>query len=388
MQVFKGKRICYLLISILVLVSFAFFSSSAISAAATDPLKEYQAEQEKLQKQMDEQERIIKQQKSQANAFRSEVASLDNKINRLELDAQAADIQLQVAANELAEIKTQLTEAETRLNDRTDLLRQRVADVYVNGDISYVDVLMEASSYSEFLMRFDMLEKIVEQDVNLLNQVKADRALIVEKEALQEKRLSDLEVLKQSKLNSASTLEDLQGQKEELLTQTELQKAEAQKAYDEMEQASNDIADQIRKIQEASGNSGEFSGQFTWPLPGHTKISSDYGMRKHPTLGVNKMHTGIDIPAPKGTAIVAAEAGTVIVAQYNSAYGNMVIIDHGGGVSTLYGHMSSMGVSVNQSVKRGQTIGKVGSTGWSTGNHLHFEVRINGQYVNPWTYLK
>jgi len=141
----------------------------------------------------------------------------------------------------------------------------------------------------------------------------------------------------------------------------------------------------IRRMQ--SGGAYIGTGTFTWPAPGYTRITSEYGMRYHPILKQNKLHTGMDIGAPQGAKVVAADDGKVITVTYNSAYGNMIIIDHGGGISTLYAHLSRFATTQGAMVKKGQTIGYVGSTGWSTGPHLHFEVRKNGTPVNPKSYL-
>ena len=155
------------------------------------------------------------------------------------------------------------------------------------------------------------------------------------------------------------------------------------------EQESAKIEKEIQSMSTASSVVYNGNGQFGWPLPGYSVGSgsgSKFGMRVHPVTGVYKLHTGVDIPAPSGTPIYAAEAGKVITASYKGAYGNCVIIDHGGSYSTLYGHQSRIAVSVGETVSRGQVIGYVGTTGYSTGNHLHFEVRVNGTPQNPLSY--
>ena len=168
----------------------------------------------------------------------------------------------------------------------------------------------------------------------------------------------------------------------------ESEKAVIEKGLAELEQASNEIAAKIRaSTARTGGYSGNPSGRFLWPTPGYSKITSDYGMRVHPILGTKKLHTGIDIGAPSGTRILSGDAGVVIHAGWLGAYGNAVVVDHGGGLSTLYGHMSSIAVREGQQVTAGQKLGGVGSTGLSTGPHLHFEVRVNGNPVSPWGYL-
>jgi murein DD-endopeptidase MepM/ murein hydrolase activator NlpD len=154
---------------------------------------------------------------------------------------------------------------------------------------------------------------------------------------------------------------------------------------EELERASAEAEAMILRLQGKGGSIG--TGTYTWPAPGYRNITSSYGMRYHPILKVNKLHTGIDIGAPSGAKIVAADSGTVIYSGWLGAYGNAIIIDHGAGISTLYGHQSARLVSVGAKVTKGQTIGKVGSTGWSTGPHLHFEVRKNGNPINPRSYV-
>ncbi|MEG1501530.1 MAG: peptidoglycan DD-metalloendopeptidase family protein, partial [Clostridiales bacterium] len=239
-----------------------------------------------------------------------------------------------------------------------------------------------------------------------------------DKQKQQKSKIQDLNQMKQAKYNSLLQLKSVKKEKKVVMAQVDQDKEAAEQALDALEQASNDVAAQIRKIQEenrrkaeeaarkrnaesssgsgSSGSSGgssdsgyvEYNGVFKWPLPGHSGVSSEFGMRRHPVTGRVKLHTGIDIPASSGTTIVAAADGEVLFAGNNSAYGKMVIIDHGGGVSSVYAHMSSISMGGGQKVSKGERVGGVGSTGLSTGNHLHFEVREYGDPVSPWKYLK
>lgn len=385
----KGLRAgLYIIIGALICLGLAFFAWPDSGMAAADPLAQHRAEQKRLKAEMDAQKKEIAQKNAAKKDIQAEINDLDLDIHRLEADMESANIQLQVLQTQLGEIENQLKDAEARLEQRLLFLKERILEIYINGDVNLYDVLFDSEDYSDFLMRYDMLEIIVQQDLVLLEEVKADRALIEEQKALKEKRFNDLVELRQIKANSISELSGLQEQKAVALDKIDKEKAAAEAAFAAMEAASKDVEAQIRKIQEASKDKGEFNGIFKWPLPGHTRITSDYGMRFHPILKQNKLHTGVDIGAPKGTSIVAVEKGTVIFSGWNSAYGQMVIVDHGGGVSTLYAHMSKILAANGKKVSQGETIGQVGSTGWSTGNHLHFEVRINGSPVNPWTYLK
>lgn len=364
-----------------------FMPLPQVTMAATDPLAEYKKQQQELKEQMEAQQKLIREKSQQKKSFMTQIANLDAQINRMVADKEAANIQLQVAQDQIDEANKLLAETEKRLNERKATLEERVRDIYVNGDISMLEVLFESESFSDFISLYDMVERIMDKDAQLLDGIKEDKATIEEQKALLENRQAQLIQLKANRQASIEELDLLQGQKEQMLKSVEQEKAELEAAFDAMEQESNDIAATIRKLQ-ASSSTTTYNGILGWPLPGHTKITDDYGMRTHPILKTKRMHTGIDIPAPNGTSIKASEAGTVIFAGRGSAYGNYAIIDHGGNVATMYAHMSSITVKDGQTVAKGDEVGKVGSTGWSTGNHLHFEVRVKGSPVNPWTYLK
>ncbi len=382
------KRYQKVIISIAVLSAFLFTCVVTDTQAASDPLAEYQEQQKKLKDEMDAKRKEIAAQNARQKSLLNDISDLDAQLNRMESDIDAANIQLQVAQNQIADANVQIEEAQARLEERQGTMEGRLRDIYMNGDITLLDVLFQSDSYADFLTMYDMAERVMSQDVELLTEIKTDKALIEEKKQLVEDRYNQLWVIRQSKEESTNKLEGLQSQKSVLLDESKAQKAELEKAYKDMEKASSDIANQIRKIQEANKSTLTFSGIFQWPVPGHTTVTSDYGMRMHPILKVNKMHTGIDIAAPNGTPICAVADGTVISVCWNNAYGNMLIIDNGSGVCTLYAHMSKFGTSEGKYVLAGDVIGYVGSTGWSTGNHLHFEVRVNGDPINPWKYLK
>ncbi|MGI5891422.1 MAG: murein hydrolase activator EnvC family protein [Bacillota bacterium] len=385
-----SKHLKYILVTII--ASAIMVAGFGINSSAANPLSDYQKQQKQLQEEMEDQQKAIAEQQKKKKTIQGQVANLDLQINKLEQDAKNADIQLQVAQKQIDLANAELQEAQANLDKRNKALSKRIREIYTTGDISLMDVFFEATSYNDFLVRYDMVQRIMDQDMNLLAQIKADKTKIEENKAFLEERASDLKVLKQSKLDSKKSLENLQKEKRQLLKEAENDIEKAKQYYEEMEAASNAVEAKIRAIQAAnSGSSGSSSvapsGKFTWPIPGYRSVSSPYGNRFHPVLKVYKMHTGVDFPAPAGTPIVAAASGKVINAGWLNGYGNTVIIDHGGGVSTLYGHMSSFAVSDGQSVSAGQKVGGVGTTGYSTGNHLHFEVRINGKHVSPWGYI-
>jgi murein DD-endopeptidase MepM/ murein hydrolase activator NlpD len=277
--------------------------------------------------------------------------------------------------------------------------------MYMNDQCSILEMILSAQSVSDLIMRVEMAAKITQCDNDLLTQMrKLQDDIAQKKQAIEEQKLH-IEQQKQLIVEEKKGIESKRAEKNKLLADLEQQKGSYEKALNEMEAQSKELEAVIRKLQaeeearrkaQAQKNSGSSSrggsivatGRFTWPVPGYSRISSSFGYRVHPVLGVGKLHTGTDIAAPSGANVVAADGGVVIQSGWLGAYGKAVIIDHGNGISTLYGHNSSLLVSAGQEVSQGQVIARVGMTGLATGPHSHFEVRINGTPTNPMQYFK
>lgn len=291
----------------------------------------------------------------------------------------------------------------------------------MNGKVGYLELLLTSTSIKDFFARQEMIQSIAEHDTELIEYMKEQRDFIEEKKTELKAQRASVEVAK-NKLNSRKNdLTKASRDKELAMGRLETDKVALEREIDKFNQDSKRVGNQIvaaqkaleakraeeaRKAEEAkkaaeNNNSNQSSGSQTgsndnpytggrmaWPVPGYSRISSYYGYRVHPVLGIPKGHTGIDIPAPTGTPVKAGASGTVIFSGWNGGYGNAVIIDHGNGIATLYGHNSSLLVSVGQKVSTGQAIARVGSTGMSTGPHCHFEVRKNGNTVDPLPWLR
>jgi murein DD-endopeptidase MepM/ murein hydrolase activator NlpD len=278
--------------------------------------------------------------------------------------------------------------------------------MYTDGVVSYLDVLLSSTSFTDFLERADSLQAIANQDHILLDEHKRDKELIEQQKQQLEQDYAKVKQLYADAESRKSDLEAKENEKQQLIAKynAEIEESEDISAEQEallvelakkrsaLEQEKNKLkAAQVYKYNKSSSGSGGFKGNggsFGLPVDG-ARLSSGYGTRIHPITGVKKTHTGIDLAAPQGTDIHAAEDGVVIVAEWWSGYGNTVIIDHGDNVWTLYGHIRNGGIKVEkgQKVKKGEKIAEVGSTGNSTGPHCHFEVRINGNPVDPMPYL-
>lgn len=273
----------------------------------------------------------------------------------------------------------------SELDARRQALRQRVRGIYENGQISYLEVLFDASNLADFVTRLEYLGHLVANDRQLLGDIQEQKAQIAQKTEELKSARDQAATLQAQAAGAKAELDNNKAQLQVTLDQNKKAQQEIFEEIDKFEADSKALADKIRQLQASrSGVNGSIS---TWPLPGYYEISSPFGWRTHPLTGQKKLHTGTDIPAPTGTPIHAAGDGVVIYAGWYGAYGNAVIIDHGKGYSTLYGHQSKIAVSTGQQVKAGQVIGNVGSTGWSTGPHLHFEVRIAGNPTDPLQYF-
>ncbi len=242
--------------------------------------------------------------------------------------------------------------------------------------MSYIKILLNSSSISDFFNNVYIVKQIVKQDKEVLTELDENKQEIEDKKnQIENKKVEQEELKLLLEIDNESLNND---------------KIELEKLKSELEKEENELESEIEKIaaQSVVNGEGQVISSGSWPVPGHSRISSPYGYRIHPIFNTKKMHTGIDIPAPTGTPAVAIDSGKVIFSGTKGGYGNTVMIQHDDGKVTLYGHNSKLAVSVGQRVEKGQVVSKIGSTGNSTGPHLHFEVRINGKHVNPVPYIK
>lgn len=328
-----------------------------------------------------------------------------------EIDAQSKQkmaLEQKIAETNLnlAETSKQREEAEARVASRKSLLESRVRLMYMNGSVSYLDVLLSANSFSDFIDRFQNLKTIVGKDTEILHANERDKEAITQKEAEIKTQLAQVTDMHREKAAIEATLQKnlkqkevtvasltKEGQKQENISEEE--EAALEKLVKDKQSLYAKLAEEKRKEEakkkgtSAAAKAVYTGGKLQWPLSVNGSISSEFGYRIDPIKKVNKLHKGLDIAAPKGTPVLAADDGTVILASWVSGYGNAVVVDHNNGLVTWYGHMSAISVSEGDSVKRGGKVGEVGSTGDSTGNHLHFEVRKdNGDTpTNPRPYL-
>ncbi len=341
----------------------------------------------KAQQQQTELNKKLNANKAKKKAEQSNKDILDSQIAEIEAEINALDAQVEEINDRIEQKDAELAAAHELSSKQYESYKDRVKLIVEKGSITYLEVIAKAHSLEDFFIRMDVMEQIADYDNTLLTELKENEQII---EAIK------IEI-ENERAQVMSIMEQSLAKKRELTAK----QAASQKILNELAQTEKEITQDLKKAKEAenaarneiarlvSGDGSRYvGGKFLWPTTNSYTITSPYSMRVHPTLGVYKQHTGIDIGASYGTNVLAAADGTVIIAGWNNAYGNYVVINHGGGVTTLYGHNSSLTVSKGQKVSRGQVIAKVGSTGYSTGPHIHFEVQVNGSPVNPMSYLQ
>lgn len=348
-----------------------------------------------LEDQLADLQRQAEEQQAKTNEASAKVENVSERLRQIQEE-------LRVATAEYKEVKGHLDSVEDKISDNTELLekteadlkvknkklQQRVRDIYINGQISYVDVLFGAKDFADLMTRMDVLKRIIKHDYDLIMKVKEEKATVENTRAQLEKDKAEAEVLVTDAQAKKAKVEDKESEQQVLLDQAIYDRDTSERMYEEIMAASQEVANMIRRSQMSSaGYSGAPAGAggMIWPISG--PITSEFGWRTHPIFGTARFHSGLDIGGDYGMPIYAAASGTVIYAGWISGYGNAVIIDHGGGVTTLYGHNDSLNVSEGENVAQGQVIAMCGSTGNSTGPHCHFEVRENGEPVSPYGYL-
>ena len=346
-----------------------------------------QKQKDELKNQLNEANEELEGVQDELSQNLQQVQKLDEKIEQSNKELAELEIKISQLQATMNEVQAKLDIAEKNYDKQKKLLDNRLIAVQESSDTEYLDVILSSKSISDFLSNYFLITELARYDTELLEDMQNKKEEIEKnKKQLQDKQ-KELAEIKINQSKTARILENTKTVRENYITKLSEQEKGIQEKIDEYNTQFAAINSEILSIALEGIDTKYIGGELAWPVPGYTRISSKYGMRTHPITGVYKLHTGTDISAPMGANFIAANDGIVVKAGYNGAYGNMVIIDHGGGVSTLYAHGSQILVEVGQIVKRGEAVLKVGSTGYSTGPHAHFEVRLNGIVTDPMPYI-
>jgi murein DD-endopeptidase MepM/ murein hydrolase activator NlpD len=323
--------------------------------------------------------------KAENRNLEKEKEAADQKVAAIESTLAVLQGELDVHNANLVRLEAELEEAAAAAAAQYETLKKRIRVMYEQGSDNYLDVLLSSGSLTDFLNRFEIIKQIAEYDNNRLNTLRDTMQKIDETARQVETEKTAKEGKMASYQSEKAKLNSEQAKRDAIIDENNADIEELKELY-----AQKDAQEKAARAAAAarmSQNTKFVGGAMEWPAPGYYNITSHFGYRFHPVLKINRLHAGMDIGAPRGAVIVAANEGTVLTARYSSSYGNHVIIDHGGGVATLYAHGSGIVVTEGQKVTRGQQLMKCDSTGLSTGPHLHFEVIVNGSNVDPASYF-
>lgn len=375
----EGKRLQFRkekLIAFALAFTFVASPFQTFAASLEDEQKSYEEQAQQKKAKSDEIQ-------NQINNFSEVKRQLDEEADKAIAEHKSCKAALDETEGRMKENKDRLDILGKDYEKKSDKLGRRVRDIYMHGQISYLDVLFGAKDFGDLMTRMDLLKRVIHEDYDLVRTVLDEKQEIETRQsALEADRKTQAE--QEQKTRAArQIMEQKVAKQQALIDKMKSDKAVFDQQYDELMAASKQITNMIRGSHYNVQPSG--SGAMIWPISG--PITSEFGWRTHPITGDQRFHSGLDIGGDYGIPVHAAQAGTVTYAGWISGYGNTVIIDHGGGVTTLYGHNQSLAVGEGQSVAQGEVISYCGSTGNSTGPHCHFEVRQNGEPVSPYGYL-
>lgn len=388
MKFYKNKKIRTVLT-----VALAFslvFSGIPGSKIMPDAASSVQSKINDAVKKKQEAKKNIESAQQKKSSATKEKEKLDDEIDVLATELNEIDSIISETERVIGEKEQEIAEYEANIEENDQKFRARLRAMDENNTATYIDILLSAESISDFFTKVETIKEISEHDQEIIdNMITLKNGVIESKKVVEAQRDEQLEA-KSLVESKKAALNAKIAEKSNLIKQLEKNIEEYKKVEEEQERLENQLKASLQSSlsKTSSAVSPKYvNGAFSWPAPASYNVTSPYGYRIHPVYKTKKFHSGIDIGAGYGTACVAANGGTVTMAGWNGGYGNCIVIDHGGGLATLYGHLSTISVSSGATVSKGQQIGKIGSTGVSTGPHLHFEVLKGGSTTNPMAYF-
>ena len=329
----------------------------------------------------------IKAAEAKQDDLAAESAVLDMEIGLVQDEINAIDSIIEETDAEILLKEEEIARHEANIALQNDAFKKVLRSMDESSTSSYLELLLSSKSISEFLVNIETINEITRHDTAIIDEMIALKNSVEAAKAVIEARKAEQEEVRAIASGKKNALQQKLNEKAQLTKKLEQDIKSYEKVYEKARKEEESLKASLSSSLSSSTNSKYTGGKFCWPAPSYTRISSPYGYRIHPIFKTKKFHSGVDLAAPGGTNILAAADGTVKMSGWNGGYGNCVIIDHGGGISTLYGHASKNLVTKGQKVTKGQVIAKVGTTGNSTGNHLHFEVLVNGKTTDPMAYI-
>lgn len=377
----KGRFISLLVAACVAVLPL--FTAWSFASEVDDKRAELNEVQSQMQKMQERKEKA----RQKAEAASVGLEEIQTRINQLRGQARELQGKSDALQAKINDNKAKLAQKQAEVDKRKKIYSKRLRQIYMNGQVNYLDVLLGARDFSDFASRMYLLQKIISSDIEMLQQLQKAEAEVRERQEQLDIEMRDIEVAKAELEAKRSRAKRLKEQRSYMLYKAQEEEQQSQSEYERLLAISENITAMLRNMESGGGSSsgGGGTGRFIWPCRG--EITSYFGWRTHPIFGTTKYHSGMDIAVDYGTPILAADSGTVIYSGWLGGYGYAVMIDHGSGLVTLYAHNQSLNVYEGQYVTKGTCIAYAGSTGYSTGPHCHFEVRLHGEVTEPLNYL-
>lgn len=378
----KGKLMALALAAGLAVLPL--FAAFGFASEADDKRAELNEVQSQMQKMQDRKEKA----RQKAEAATVGLEEIQTSLNELQYQARELQAKSDALKGKIDDNQAKLAKKKAEVEQRKKIYSKRLRQIYINGQVNYLDVLLGAKDFGDFSSRMYLLQKIISSDIAMLEQLQKDEAEIKTRQEQLDSQMKEIKTTQVALEAKRARAKRLKEQRSYMLYKAQEEEQQSQSEYDRLLAISENITAMLRNMESGGGGAssgGGGTGRFMWPCRG--TITSYFGWRTHPVFGTTKYHSGMDIGVDYGTPIYAADSGTVIYSGWLGGYGYAVMIDHGSGLVTLYGHNQALNVYEGQYVSKGTCIAYAGSTGYSTGPHCHFEVRLHGEVTEPLNYL-